>query len=413
MSVTAELKGLSDELKSAWEEFKAEHTSALEEAKQANGELRAESEQKLDQINAKLDEHVDEINVRLGKLRSDADRDPSGPSPSRAAFEKLLRKGPRALSSEERDLFTFTDASGNPLEPQALMTVSDDTEGGFLAPDDVVDEIIKGVVEHSPIREIAKVRTTIRNSVKAPKRTQTTAAVWVGEVESRSETQNLKFGKEEIGTRELSAMADISRQDLEDTAYDLEDEVYGDFAEQFGVAEGLAFVSGDGVDGKPEGFLTAADTGYLGAQGIETVTSQTNDALVADDFIELYYALKDSYAKRATWVLKRSTVKAARKLKETSTDNYIWQPGLASLAPPTILDQPYVEAVDMPAVGNGALAVAFGDWKKAYWIVDRIQIETLRDPYTQAGTGTIRFWARKRVGGQVVLPEALKLLEIQ
>ena len=67
----------------------------------------------------------------------------------------------------------------------------------------------------------------------------------------------------------------------------------------------------------------------------------------------------------------------------------------------------------MPAVANGALAVAFGDFRRGYWIVDRIQIETLRDPYTQAGTGFVRFWARKRVGGHTVLPEAIKLLEIQ
>ena len=413
-SVTEELKALQGELQSAWEDYKAEHTQALADAKEANGQLRAEVEQSLERINAKLDETVDEINVRLQKVKADAGRDSTmvGPSEARQAYEQLLRKGPRALSAEERALLSWTDGSGNVSEPQASMTISDDTDGGFLAPDDVIDTIIKGVVEYSPIREIAFVRSTTRNSVKAPKRTQVAGAVWVGEVDTRTETQNPKFGKEEIATREMSAMADISRQDLEDAAVDLEQVIYGEFAEQFGVTEGTAFVSGDGVDGKPEGFLTAADTGYLGAQGIKTVTSIANDALSGDDFVNLYYELKDVYARRATWVLRRATVAAARKLKDT-TNQYIWQPGLATLAPPTILDQPYVEAIDMPAVGDGALAVAFGDWKKGYWIVDRLQIETLRDPYTQAGNGFIRFWARKRVGGQVVLPEAIKLLKIQ
>ena len=413
-TVLEEVKGLSDELKSAWEDFKAEHTAALEEAKGAHGELRAESEQALERINARLDETVDEINVRLQKIKLDSSAAEGEPSAERKIYEQILRKGPRAVTAEDRSLLAWTDGEGNALrDPQAAMTISDDTDGGFLAPEDVVDTIIQGVVEYSPIRDIAFVRTTTRNSVKAPKRTQVAGAVWVGEVETRSETQNPKFGKEELSTRELSAMADISRQDLEDAGVDLEQLVYGEFAEQFGVSEGAAFVSGDGVDGKPEGFLTAADTGYLGANGIETRTSVTNDALGADDLINVYYDLKDVYARRATWVLRRSTTATIRKLKETSTDNYLWQPGLATLSPPTILGQPYVEAIDMPAVGNGALAVAFGDWKKAYWIVDRLQIETLRDPYTQAGNGYIRFWARKRVGGQVVLPEALKLIEIQ
>lgn len=409
-TVTEELKALSDELASAWEDFKAEHSRALEEQEKLHGEATAETTQALERIDAKLDEKVDEINVAMQKLSLDEGRPKEGePSAAAQAFETAVRKGMRALSEEERELLSYTDGNGNELK--GSMVIADDTDGGFLAPDDVVDEIIKGVVEFSPIRLIANVRRTTRNSVKAPKRTQVAGAVWVGEVETRTETQNPKFGKEEINTRELSAMADISRQDLEDTAIDLEQLVYDEFSEQFGVSEGAAFVSGDGVDGKPEGFLTAADTGYLGAAGIKTVTSVTNDVVSGDDFINLYFELKDAYARRASWVMRRATLRDARKLKDTQ-NNYIWQPGLAGLAPATILDQPYVEALDMPAIGDAALAVAFGDFRRGYWIVDRLQIETLRDPYTQAGNGFIRFWARKRVGGQVVLPEAIKLLKI-
>lgn len=413
-SVTEELKQLSDSLHSAWEDFKAEHTAALEEAKKTGGEIRAESEQALEKINARLDEHVDEINVRLQKLKeSQASSDTgNGPSEARAAYEALLRRGPRGVTAEQRQLLAWTDGEGHELtDPQAAMTISDDTDGGFLAPDDVVDTIIKGVVEYSPIRDLAFVRKTTRNSVKAPKRTQVAGAVWVGEVDSRSETQNPAFGKEEISTRELSAMADISRQDLEDAGVDLEQLIYGEFAEQFGVAEGTAFVSGDGVDGKPEGFLVAADTGYLGANGVFTRDSSTNDALVADDLITVCFDLKDSYARNATWVWKRSTTAVVRKLKDAVSGQYLWQPGLAGI-PATVLERPYVEAIDMPAVADGALAVAFADWKRFYWIVDRLQIETLRDPYTQAGNGYIRFWARKRVGGHVVLPEAGKFIQI-
>jgi HK97 family phage major capsid protein len=40
-------------------------------------------------------------------------------------------------------------------------------------------------------------------------------------------------------------------------------------------------------------------------------------------------------------------------------------------------------------------------------IVDRVNLSVLRDPFTQASTGNVRYLARRRVGGQVVLPEAL------
>jgi HK97 family phage major capsid protein len=52
--------------------------------------------------------------------------------------------------------------------------------------------------------------------------------------------------------------------------------------------------------------------------------------------------------------------------------------------------------------------VAFGDFRRAYMIVDRIQLAILRDPFTQATSGTIRYVARRRVGGQVVLAEAIR-----
>lgn len=409
-SVTEELKALSDELQSAWNDFQAEHTHALEEQAKLHGEARAETQQALDRLQAELDEKVDEITVAMQKLKLDDDRPKDGePSAARVAYEKAVVRGLKSLSPEEAALLHYTDGNGNEL--LGTMVLADDRDGGFLSPEDVVDTVIKGIVEFSPIRLIANVRKTIRNSVKAPKRTQVAGAVWVGEVDLRTETQNPAFGKEEISTRELSAMADISRQDLEDTAIDLEQLIYDEFSEQFGVSEGAAFVSGDGIDGKPEGFLTAADTGYLGANGIKTLTSGINDAIEANDLIKLYFELKDAYARNATWVWRRSTTRDIRLLKDLN-GQYMWQPGLAGVAPATVLDRPYVEAIDMPAVGDGALPVAFGDFRRGYWIVDRIVMETLRDPYTQAGNGYIRFWARKRVGGQVVLPEAIKLLRI-
>ena len=40
-------------------------------------------------------------------------------------------------------------------------------------------------------------------------------------------------------------------------------------------------------------------------------------------------------------------------------------------------------------------------------IVDRVAMAVLRDPYTQASSGNVRYLARRRVGGQVVQAEAI------
>lgn len=399
-----DVKRAIEQLRATWEELK--HVDAERAAEIGRiGHVAGETTQAVE----RLQDQLDQLEVRIEKARHDT---PDGESdgPGRQAWRSFLRSGPRAAGVA--DHLIRTDGSGNVLDPRAQLEVSDDTEGGFLAPDEVSTDIIKGIVEYSPIRQVATVRSTIRRAITWPKRTQTAGAVWVGEVDTRSETTNPKLGRAEISTRELSARADVSRQDLEDTAFDLEGFVNDEFAEQFGVTEATAFVSGDGVDGKPEGILSATDQGYLGANGIETLASATNDVLAADDIIKLAFLLKSGYVSNATWLLKRSTIRDIRLMKDTGAGNYLWQAGLAGVAPATILDRPYLECTDFPAVADGAKVIAFGDFRRGYVIVDRVSIETLRDPYSGADSGVIRLYARKRVGGQVVLPEAIKVLRI-
>ena len=77
----------------------------------------------------------------------------------------------------------------------------------------------------------------------------------------------------------------------------------------------------------------------------------------------------------------------------------------------TILGHSYVEATDMPSEGNNTFPVAFGDFRRGYMIVDRVNLAVLRDPFTQATTGNVRYIARRRVGGQVIQAEAISKLK--
>jgi len=67
-----------------------------------------------------------------------------------------------------------------------------------------------------------------------------------------------------------------------------------------------------------------------------------------------------------------------------------------------------VLASDMPVVAANSLSVAIADFKRAYLIVDRVGVRMLRDPYT--AKPFVRFYATKRVGGEVVNFDAIKLL---
>lgn len=280
------------------------------------------------------------------------------------------------------------------------LSVVPDTAGGYLAPSEYVREIIKAETEISPVRSLVRVRQTAAKSVQIPKRTGQFAAVWVAEQGTKSETTGLTYGLEEIPTSELYALVDISNQMLEDSAFSMDGEISMEAAEQFAVAEGAAFVSGSGV-GKPQGFLTNAN--------VSTTNSGAATTITADGLLSLKYAIKSAYQASASWVMKRATISSVRKLKD-GNGNYLWQPGLAQGRPNTLDGDPYVEVADMPSEGAGLKPVAYGDWRRAYTWIDRISMEMLRDPYTQATSGNVRFIVRKRVGGQVTLAEAIRVL---
>jgi HK97 family phage major capsid protein len=173
-----------------------------------------------------------------------------------------------------------------------------------------------------------------------------------------------------------------------------------EFGEQFAKAEGTAFVSGNAV-GKPEGFLSNSSVG--------TVNSGNGTALTADGLISLYHEPKAEYASNGVFVFSRSTLSAIRKLK-TAGNDYVFQAGnqLSGGMVATILGAPYIQATDMPSVGAGNKPIAFGDFRRGYMIVDRVNLAILRDPFTQATAGNVRYVARKRIGGQVILAEAIK-----
>ena len=398
------VKEAISDMSKAFEEFKTTNDKRLDEIEE-KGSADPITEAKLSEIEKDLDkfeevnqaltqqaqaqdqvkEQVDRIETilkrpELGLVGSDIDQKAN-------AFEKYLRKGKESLDE---------------LELKAL-TVSNDTTGGYLAPPEYVQELLKTVTEMSPIRSVSRIRSTGQRSVQMPKRSGQFSAQWVAESGTRSETTGYTVGMEEVPTHEMYALVDISEQDLEDTVFDLEAEMSSEFSEQFAKAEGTAFVSGNAV-GKPEGLLTNGSVG-------ETVSGHAS-TILADGLISLVHAIKSEYATNATFVFNRSSLAAIRKLKDTA-GQYVFQAGMSLIGgvPNTILGHPYVEATDMPSEGSNTYPVLFGDFSRAYLIVDRVQLAILRDPFTQATSGNVRYVARRRVGGQVIQAEAVRKLK--
>lgn len=128
--------------------------------------------------------------------------------------------------------------------------------------------------------------------------------------------------------------------------------------------------------------------------------------VTTDILLQLINELGEEYIGNASFLMNRSTLAEIQGLKD-QTGRFIWQQSLSEPLKQTIFGIPVFCSSYMPNIAENNLAIAIGDFKSAYKIVDRANIAVMRDPYTDKPF--IKFYAVKRVGGDVVLPSALKL----
>lgn len=392
---------------------KKEKEDLIEEVKTAIGvEIKEETKTKIDEINTAIADKFAEL--KKGKTtepefmeykkKADARLDEIETKMNRLPVEIPKAEAGKEKCAEDKALDLWMRKGIVGPEETKVLKIADDTAGGYLASPQITNELLKTLVEFSNVRSIARVRPTSNVEIWVRKRTGTFAARHVGETETKTETTGLTYGMEKIPNHELYADVIISNQELEDSDFNLEAEIALEAGEQFGVAEGADFVKGDGVN-KAEGFLSNA------AVIAAAIDGDTMGDLSVTDILNLYYGLKEPYVANATWLMRRATVQKVVLFKDAA-NHYIWMPSLVTKMPQTILGRPILECPDMPAVADNAYAAAFGNFRIGYTISDRLQISILRDPYSKKMQGAVEFTVRKRVGGQVVQAEAIKILKI-
>ncbi|RFB95342.1 capsid protein [Rhizobium leguminosarum bv. trifolii] len=289
---------------------------------------------------------------------------------------------------------------GGEIDRKAL-TVATDAPGYVLAPEETSDEFIRNLVEFSPVRSIADVRSTGSHTVILPKRLTVTNAKWKGEAVA-SESSEPTFDQTEFSVKEVTTHVDIGNWLIEDASHDVEAEIRLALAEDFGAKEGLAFVNGSTAV-EPKGFMAEA--------GIANFLNGHATNLSADALIKLMYSLPGVYRNRGTWAMNGTTLAVIRTLKD-GNGNYLWQPSYQAGQPETILGRPVVELIDMPDVAANAFPIIFGDFKAGYRIYDRIELQVRPNPYLLATEGMIRFHARRRVGAGVRRTDVFRKLKM-
>jgi len=295
------------------------------------------------------------------------------------------------------------------------MSGASDAAGGYAVPEELDSRIEKTLTAISPIRGIANVVKVGSAGYRKLVTTGGTPSGWVSETAARPETGTPAFQEIAPPFGELYANPAASQAMLDDAAFDVEAWLAGEIATEFARAEGAAFVSGNGAS-RPLGFLAAPSSGAIDSvrpfgtlQFLSTgVAGGFPAANPQDKLIDLVQALRSPYRQGAVFVMNSATASTIRKFK-TADGAFLWAPGLVAGQPDTLLGYPVVEAEDMPDVAANALSVAFGNFRAGYLIAERAETQILRDPYSNKPF--VHFYATRRVGGQVMNSEAIKLLK--
>lgn len=353
-------------------------------------------------VTAALDAIRGELVARLEKLETKAED--TARRLSRPAIVTTPAEAPEAIECKAFTNYLRRGIERMPADEVKTLNVATGSAGGFLAPPEFGAEMLKRIVEHSPIRQYARTVSISAPQITYPRRVNSVGAAWVSETGARTGSEP-SFEQVSLAPFELATYVDVSTALLEDNSYDLDGELAIEFAEQFGKAEGSAFVVGTGV-GQPKGLLTAAGIAEV-KTGVAANFPASNPA---DVILDLFHALPTVVAQNGAWLMNRKTMSTVRKWKDGEGRYLVVDPISASAAT-TLLGRPIVEATDMPDVAANAYPIMFGDLS-GYRIVDRIDLQTLRDPYTLAGVGQVRIHARKRVGADITNPDRFVKLKV-
>lgn len=397
----SKMQELMEKRAKTWEGAKA----FLDTHRQENGTISAEDNATYEKMEADvvaLGKEIErlkrqkEIDAELSKATST----PITEKPQKNAVGNDEKKG--RATDEYKKQFWNSMRKKNFFDVSNVLTIGEDAEGGYLVPDEYEKKLVEGLEDEVFFRGMAHVIRTSSGDRKIPIITGHGEAAWLDEGEQFTESDDT-FGQTSISAYKLGTLIKVSDELLNDSVFDLAGYISREFARRIGAKEEEAFFIGDGK-GKPTGIFDTKG-------GAQTGVTTSGTGVTFDDVMDLYYSLRAPYRNKASWILNDSTVKAIRKLKDAN-GNYIWQPSVREGEPDRILNRPYKTSIYVPELAAGNRVMSFGDYSY-YWIADRQGRSFKRLNELYATTGHVGFLACERLDGKLILPEAVKTMDIK
>ncbi|MFI6732105.1 phage major capsid protein [Nonomuraea sp. NPDC050451] len=319
------------------------------------------------------------------------------------AFEAVLAGvQPWQLDEEEQRALRFAD------EHRRAINEGTGAAGAFLVPFHLDPTIIlSNAGSSNPFRQISRVETITTNEWHGVSSAGVTAQ-WHTEGTQVAADNSPTFAQPSVHIHAADAYLQASFEATMDT----------NIASQVGMLlndakdnlEADAFAVGTG-SGRPFGAVTA--TAAVGG----SVVAGGNTYDVAD-----VYAVKDAvptrWRSRASWVANESIWSLTRQFATGSGPSHAFWADLGMDRPPTLLGRPVYESSAMDSTwnttGNNDI-VLVGDFSN-YLIVDRVGMTVAYEPLVkganQRPTGEVGWYAFWRVGANVLVPNAFRVLRI-
>lgn len=393
------IQELREKRNTAWNAAKA----FLESHRTEKGTLTAED----DATYTRMEQDIADLGKEIARLeRQEAlDAELSKPVGTPLTSKPATGKQPEVKTGRASDEYRkgmLTALRTNFRQISNVLSEGVDANGGYLVPEEYDRRLIDVLDEENIMRSLGTTITTSgehKINIAATK----PAAAWIEEGGALT-FGDATFDQIILDAHKLHVAIKVTEELLYDNAFGLENYIIQQFGKALANAEEDAFLNGSGK-GQPLGILAATGGAEVG------VTAASATAITADEIINLIYSLKRPYRKNAKFMCNDQTLAAIRKLKD-STGQYLWQPSLQSGEPDRILGYEVMTSPYFPVIAAGKPAMAFGDFSY-YNIGDRGTRSFAELKELFAGNGMVGFVAKERVDGKLVLPEAVKLLQMK
>lgn len=385
---------LSENVNNVWtDEMQAKHDALADETERMGRQI----ENMIAAEKRRVEEEFEDVDQFRNQGGKDGKQEPV--SDAKKALDIFLRKSFKDMTVEDALLIRNT------------MSTTTGSEGGFTVQSEVASRLIDAIKEYRFMRMVAGQITTEKGNPLSFPTSDGTSEIgeWVAQ-NAASSNLDPTFGTVALNVFKAgSKVVAVPIELLQDSQIDIESFVFNRLAQRIGRLSNQGYTTGTGT-GQPNGVVTAASVGKIGATG-QTAT------IIYDDLVDLIDSLDIGYqssGRTLRFMFSQVLRRTLRKIKDTS-GRPIWTPsyeaGLVGEFSDSLLGYPVTINNDMPTPAANAKSLLFGDMSQ-YMIRDAMEVSLFRfDDSAYMKLGQVGFLAWARTGGNLLDTGAVKLYQ--